>query len=667
MSNKPLPVLLNRPRLVFLALITLAAALRFSHLDIAHFQLDQARIAQYAWEMAREGVFRSHFFALTGGYSNFPLALYLLAPVFLIASAIHFLLLWMIILNLAALALCWYFARRYWGWPAAAAATLLLACAPWDAFYAHRLWTNSLMPPFVMLWAIGSAFAYHEGRPRYWALSWAAAAWLLQLHAGGIIFLFISGLLSAAARWQRRPFSWRAIALGLALGILPALPWLAAHLSGAAHIDAQRIPFFGAGKRGLVYHWQPLVDFLTARHLLSWFRGAGLAELGAHFAPLDRLAHLALLVHAGAAAFVCWRARSSPRRRLYQLLALWLLLPLSFPFISYDPYTIVYYLPWLPAPFFALAAAVAKMGLRWRWLCAAMLITYGALNANAIWQSARFARAGVARDDPTIWAVGGGAPLSSQLDIASAAQKAHQAGEAAELVIVLRPVYEVEHEMLRYAMPFLAQGVPARFFDARAPQLLYPAQPSLWLIDENQTALPGAYMAADAGADAGPEEIERSTSYRLYRLPGGAGPAAAYPLPEESAYANGLRLLGHDGLRCAGDWHLHWSPGPAPSPPAAASEQAHFFAHLLDEAGDTLAQQDLRAYDTAYWRPHDRLITTFDFGQELSRLPIAAIRVGLYGYSEAEWARTENIYALDEQGRPWRYAIDIPYAEPCLP
>ena len=63
------------------------------------------------------------------------------------------------------------------------------------------------MPLFVMLWLIGSAFAYHERRPRWWALSWGAAVLLIQLHASGVIFIFSSGFIWLAAGREGR--SWR--------------------------------------------------------------------------------------------------------------------------------------------------------------------------------------------------------------------------------------------------------------------------------------------------------------------------------------------------------------------------------------------------------------------------------------------------------------------------
>ncbi|MCE2489559.1 MAG: hypothetical protein J4G17_06250 [Anaerolineae bacterium] len=637
---------LRWPSLLFGGILLLAALLRLSLVENAHFQLDQARIAQYAWELAREGVFRTHFFALTGGYDNFPLSIYLYAPPYLLFSQVHALLLWNVGLNLVALALCWQFARRYWGWPAAAIAALLLATAPWDAFNASRIWSNTQMPAFVMLWAWGTALAHHERRRRWWALSWAAAAWLFQLHPGGVIFLISSALLSGVSI-RARVFSWRAAAMGLAPGLLPALPWLGAHVSGATVINQGRLPFVGEGKRELIYNWQPLMDFLAAANLERWLRGDGLAGLRVHFAPLDSLAPVAMLSYALAGAWVLWQAARAPGRAPYRVLAPWLLLPLAFPAVSYSSYAIIYYLPLLPAPFLALAAGWTALRRGWRRPVAAILLAWCALNANAIWQSAQFVRAGVARDDAEIRAVGGGAPLSAQLAIATAAREAIDAGMAAELFVALRPVYGVEYEQLAHAMPHLAGNPATRILNTREAHLVYPAQASVWLIDSNQGTLPQGYESAAA--------LTRNALYRLFLLPGGAAPAPQFPLPERPGFANGLRLIGHDVPDCdAGRMRLHWIPG------AAGDTRFHFFNHLLDAAGNLLAQRDVPAWDSPQWRAGDVILSTVDFGLSLNDLPGGSWRVGVY-----EYPSLAPVNALDKQGRPWRYAVDIPLSGLC--
>ena len=166
--------------------------------------------------------------------------------------------------------------------------------------------------------------------------------------------------------------------------------------------------------------------------------------------------------------------------------------------------------------------------------------------------------------------------------------------------------------------------------------------------------------------------------YVLYHLPGGAWPVPQYPLAERPEYANGLRLLGYDELGCDGSWQLHWTP---PAIPGKEDEHVHFFIHLLNATGERLTQRDLRAYDARAWRPGDHtdtsadevwdwragdhVVTSIDFGQALNDLPIETIRIGLYYYSDDTESFQGDIYALDELGRPWEYAVDIPYEEKC--
>ena len=644
----------RKPDSLLLAIIVFGAILRFCHFHDAHFQLDQAMLARIAWDLAREGIFPTHMWHLSGGYANFPLASYLHAPVLLLSSDIRALLLWNIALNLGALSLCAFFVRRYWGWQAAAIASLLLASAPWDVFYAHRLWTNAMMPFFVMLWALSLAFAYQERRARWWLPGWLAALWLLQLHPSGIIFPVISAILSLALWLEARRLPIKPMAAGLAAGLLPALPWLGVHLSGAVPVLLERTPFLDEGRRNLVYNWNLLVDFLAGRNLGNWFRGAGLADLQAQFAPLDALAPAIIAFLALSGLCALYGAFRGRKRRLYRMLALWLLLPLAYPALTfYYSQTMVYFLPLLPAPFIAAGALYARLPSRLRPACAALALLICALNANAIWQSAAFVRAGVMADDPTIWAVGGGAPLSTQLEIARAAQDAMDARPGDELIAVMRPVLTMADEHLYHALPVFLPEAAIRFLDTRAPNFVFPARDSLILIDDRQTSLPPQYAAAKA--------LTHSTRFRLYHLPIAARPTPDNMLPSRPAFEAGVRLLGYDDLRCAGGGRLHWTPDEA----FAASHSLHFFINLLDEDGGVLAQNDLLALEPRYWRSGDHVVTEFDFGQPVADLPVMTLRVGMY-YWLGE-AGLQNVYALDEEGRPWLYAVDIAYDNPCSP
>ena len=591
--------------LCFGAILLVAALLRFSHLEIAHFGLDQSRAALNVWEIAREGKFHSYYFLLTGGYHNFPLPLYLWAPAFLVSTHIHALLIWNIVLNLGSVALCWFFARRYGSWPVAAVATLLLACSPWHAFFANRIWNNVLMSLFVMIWLFGTAFAYYERRTRWWALSWGTAVLLVQIHTSGVIFLFSSGVLWLLAGREGR--SWKWALLGILLALIPALPWLAAHLNGEIAFQTERFPFIGEGKRSLRFNVQPIFEILTTNFWQRSFQGGNMAALARLFRPLEILFVPILIVYAISVIRVYGASWRGPQERLNQILAAWFLLPLVFfPIVSYEDNTLVYLLPLLPAPFLAVAFSWNRLRGRWCTISLLAITLLCVLQARVVWGSAQYIRDAEAAGDEMIWAAGGYTPLNRQRAIARAAKETVESGEASEIFHLIRPVYTVEHETLAYALPLLS-GMPARILDRSEPHFVFPAQPSVWFLDTQNAAWPTQYTMA--------EEIQAIGQYRLYLLPGEAGPAPEFSLPERPTFDNGIQLLGYDGVPCDGNWRLHWTPIPA----VENEVPVHFFVHLLDEAGQVLAQKDVRSYDRPYWRDGDHIVTSFDFGPGVRR------------------------------------------------
>ena len=73
----------------------------------------------------------------------------------------------------------------------------------------------------------------------------------------------------------------------------------------------------------------------------------------------------------------------------------------------------------------------------------------------------------------------------------------------------------------------------------------------------------------------------------------------------------------------------------------AASADYHLFAHLLDAAGDRVAQEDVPTYPGAAWRAGDLVASHF-------ALPAgAAVRTGMYAYPSLA-----PVAVLDAAGNP---------------
>ena len=651
--------LLMREWLLLLGILLFSFYIRVIQIDTAFFGPEQAWIAHASWKLANLQEFPTHMFNASAGFSQLPLPIYITFIPYLFLDSVFALLIYYILLNTAAVGLCWLFTRRYWGWQAAAIATIVYSCMPWAIHFSFRIWINTLLPPFVMIWAVGCGLAFGERRPRWVMLAWGAAWLAVQLHISAIILLVIVFFLTWLARMAR---GWRYAFVGSALALLPALPWLYALVRGEAKLGLDFST--SAGREGLTFNIQRLIDFLSASNLAENFISASAAQLGPRLAYLRYFAAIWVLLYGVAALHVCWRAgrERANRRLLYWLVALWCILPLVFTVVSYHSYTIVYYLPMLPAPCIALALALQAIPQRRPWLKAPLILgVLGlcALNLNTIRLLDDSLTTSVERGEATSHALATDffaypPPLEWQLELAEQIGALLASGDAAELILLAETHPDEDHLRFSWTFIYHLRSPDVRVINLSLQHTVYPVSVAAILHDTILQSQPMDYSSLW-------QEHARLGPYRLYLLPGGTGAAPQFPLRDRPAYENGLRLLGYDALRCDGNWQLHWTPGP----PDKEGEPVHYFVHLLDASGVGLAHSDLRAYDIGGWRAGDHIITTFDFGQELQGLPIKTIRVGLYSYSDEMKSFQEGIYALDEQGRPWEYAVDIPFAGEC--
>ena len=648
---------------------------RVIQIDTAFFGPEQAWIALDSWKLANLREFPTHMFNASAGYSQLPLAIYITFIPYLFSDSVYALLIFNILLNVIAIGLCWWFTRRYWGWQAAAIATIVYASMPWAVIFSYRIISNTLLPPFVMLWAIACALAFAEGRSRWLMVVWGSALLATQLHTGAAILLVIAFTLTWRMHLKR---AWLYALVGSALALLPAMPWLYAQMVGSAELG---LDFHqSVGTSGLRIRPQRILEFLTAADLTANYHSESREALATRIGYMGYLAPFWSLLYGGALLYVFRMLRQTVMRRrpLYLLLVMWYSLPFAFILVASSSYTILYYMPLLPAPCIALALLWKRFSdhySSWRLPVTMGVLLLCTLNLSAVWSISDHIRVEMQREDPASLAFTIDSwvfpPLALQLEIVEEMRSQLEAGEAAGLIIMQ---YALPHESqyaLRWPFPYHLRGYDVRTVNLNDPRLMYPEQDSLYLRNAREVSDSGAYR----------EELEllkQVGPYVLYSMPGGSGPAPRFPLAEQPGYANGLRLLGYDELMCDGNWRLHWAP---PKAPGEEDEQVHFFVHLLGASGETLAQQDQRAFnarpwipvdhrekdaDDAWdWRVNDQVISSFDFGSVVAGVSIEAIRVGLYTFSDETLSPGAGIYALDEEGRPWEYAVDLPYEGVC--
>jgi hypothetical protein len=128
------------------------------------------------------------------------------------------------LLNLAALGLLVWFASRWvtakerepWLWAAA-----LAAVNPFGVLYHRKIWAQSVLPFFSMLFLMAW---WRRGRP-WGAFFWGlVGACLGQIHMSG--FFFAAAFAAWALLFDRRGARWSAWLGGSLVGALPLVPWL---------------------------------------------------------------------------------------------------------------------------------------------------------------------------------------------------------------------------------------------------------------------------------------------------------------------------------------------------------------------------------------------------------------------------------------------------------
>ena len=160
----------------------------------------------------------------------------------------------------------YFLAKRYFGSRVALTATFLYAVNPWAVTYARKIWTQSLLPLFVVLFFAALLGGLVERRRHGFTFAslWLVVLCLLHPQAVALAPLL---LWLAVVQWRREGPVW--LLPGVGLGLLVASPYL--------YDESQRgfsslFSVFGAAGG------QAQFDLTALSHVFSLATGAGLPD-----------------------------------------------------------------------------------------------------------------------------------------------------------------------------------------------------------------------------------------------------------------------------------------------------------------------------------------------------------------------------------------------------
>lgn len=209
--------------LLLAAILLLAALLRCFAPGWTEFKADEARLLTLAWEMAEGSAWPLRGISSSVGLPNFPASVWAYAVPLTLWRHVYAATLFTGLLNTAAVGLCYWFVRRYWGREAALTAALFFAVSPWAIFHSRKIWAQNLIPILAMGWGISGLLALVEGRRRWLVFHLVCAAFAFQIHLAAISLLFGTAVLFVV---YFRRLDWRMVAAGVAAAALTAAPLL---------------------------------------------------------------------------------------------------------------------------------------------------------------------------------------------------------------------------------------------------------------------------------------------------------------------------------------------------------------------------------------------------------------------------------------------------------
>ncbi|HEY8744265.1 MAG TPA: hypothetical protein VIU62_14300, partial [Chloroflexota bacterium] len=116
-------------------LVGVAALLRLWRLNLAEFRGDDDDMVTAATQALQHGWLQAHGLISSIPIDNGPVAMWLLMLPLAITSSLLVAQVWVALLNIGSVALCYHVVRTTWNRPLALVATALFAVSPWAVMY----------------------------------------------------------------------------------------------------------------------------------------------------------------------------------------------------------------------------------------------------------------------------------------------------------------------------------------------------------------------------------------------------------------------------------------------------------------------------------------------------------------------------------------------------
>lgn len=622
LSITPQPVM-RRDGFTLLAIVLLAAVLRLSNLGVTEYAYDEARLVGMAQDFLAGMHFPTEGLPASMGFPAPPTMVFLVALPYLFTSDPLVVEVCVVALNLVGVALFTVMTQRYFLRRIALAASLLYACVPWAIQYSREIWPPHLVTPFVLAAFFCALLGFVEGR------RWAQIA-SLPLLSVAIAMHYGVGALLLPYLWivWRTRASWRIVAVSVAVTLLMLLPFFAGFDSTRLDTIRATLTQTRDPDPDAPHAFPVLADFASGAGVESAFELDGVVYT-------DRLPVIFWAAAAIPSLIGAWVVRRHP---VAPLLYLWVfsgaLLLTVLPIATYVHYLVT------TIPALCLLAGIGLDALAQPRPKFAPLVYAGAAAIVGVQLTLWFSLLDTIRTTATPKY---GPPLAYLQPVRASLTDAQD-------VLLVGGVSGVSGEDIWSTQLFRSAQCVRELIIADGGITVLPAHPFVLLRAPGVEVLPAPYTPSDT------EEFPLRPGEGAYHIDTYAaapdwGETALTPVRgfPDGRFDNGVALNSY--AFASGRLYLDWSL------PSATALDYQYFAHLLDAAGDRVAQRDASFYSGKYWCDGDHIITWIEMDRPAD---VAVLRVGFYYFDNGALVGVNLLDAAGSVAAPW---VDLPLEE----
>lgn len=241
-------------KIALFIIILIAIFLRLANIEYMEFKNDEAKNSFLTVNLIKNKVLPLMGDTASTGVHHPAMFIYLLTIPFMLSYNPVIAAIYIVLLNILAVYICYLFCSEFFNKTVALLATAFFAINPWAIFYSRKIWAEDVLPLFVLACFYFLYKVIFKQHQKYIIYSFITLAIFTQLHASSFYFLISFFIILAISKPK----------IKIKYYLLSALAFLVLYIPYALYIFQNRLNSLkvlsGFIKFPLIFQWQAFIQ-----------------------------------------------------------------------------------------------------------------------------------------------------------------------------------------------------------------------------------------------------------------------------------------------------------------------------------------------------------------------------------------------------------------------